>query len=80
METPVGELGVVTQQVKAYQNDLKDITQGNLEDVQNIPETIEQQATKLTASMSCGNSPACSISTKQNLRTSRTPTKPGRKW
>ena len=47
IETPVGDLGQVSQQAKGYQEDVKNITQGNLNDVKAIPETIEEQAAKL---------------------------------
>lgn len=46
-ETPAGEAGQLTQHVKSYEEDIQNITQGNLEDVQAIPETIEEQATKI---------------------------------
>ena len=47
IKTPAGDLGHVTQQAKAYQDDIKNITQGNLNEVQNLPETIEDQASKI---------------------------------
>lgn len=47
IDTPVGDLGQITQHAKDYQEDLKNITNGNLDDVQALPETIEQQATKI---------------------------------
>jgi len=47
IKTPAGDLGNVTQQAKAYQDDIKNITQGNLNEVQNLPETIEDQASKI---------------------------------
>ena len=42
----MGDLGKISQQARAYQNDIK-VTQGNIESVQAIPETIEQQASKI---------------------------------
>jgi hypothetical protein len=47
VETPVGDLGQVTQQANGYQDDLKNITGGNLNDVQQMPKTIEEQAGKI---------------------------------
>ncbi len=47
LETPVGDLGNVGEQLKGYQGDLKNITSGNLNDVQNLPKTLENQATKI---------------------------------
>ena len=37
----------VTQQVQVYQEDIKKITEGNFADVEKLPETIEQQATRI---------------------------------
>jgi hypothetical protein len=47
VETPVGDLGHVTEQAKAYQDDIKNISQGNLNDVKELPKTIEEQAAKI---------------------------------
>ncbi len=47
IKSPVGDLGNVTQQAQAYQEDIKNITQGNIGDVEKIPETIESQASKI---------------------------------
>jgi hypothetical protein len=47
IETPGGDLGQLTQNVQRYQEDLKNITKGNLQDVQSVPETIEAQAGKI---------------------------------
>ena len=47
IETPVGDLGKVSQHVQGYQSDVKNITQGNVSDIQSLPETIEEQATKI---------------------------------
>jgi hypothetical protein len=47
VETPVGDLGQVAQQAKGYQDDLKNVTSGNLNDVQQLPKTLEEQATKI---------------------------------
>jgi hypothetical protein len=50
IETPVGNLGdvsKVTEQVKGYQGDVKSITSGNLNDVKELPKTIEVQAAKI---------------------------------
>jgi hypothetical protein len=50
IETPVGNLGdvsKVTDQVKGYQGDVKSITSGNLNEVKELPKTIEAQAAKI---------------------------------
>jgi hypothetical protein len=47
IETRVGDLGNITQQAQAYQEDIKNIAQGNLNDVEKLPEAIEQQAAKI---------------------------------
>lgn len=47
IETPVGDLGQVAAQAKNYQGDIKNLSQGNLNDVKEIPKTIEEQATKI---------------------------------
>jgi Cu/Ag efflux protein CusF len=44
--TPDG-LGQVTGQVQTYQEDIKNINQGNLRDVEKLPEGLESQATKI---------------------------------
>lgn len=47
VETPVGDLGQITDQAKGYQDDLKNLTGGNLNDMQQVPKTIEEQAGKI---------------------------------
>lgn len=47
VETPVGDLGKVTENLKGVQDDVKNITSGNLNDVENLPKTLEAQAGKL---------------------------------
>jgi hypothetical protein len=47
IKTPVGDVGQLSQQANAYQDDIKNITEGNLNDVQALPETIEEQASKV---------------------------------
>jgi hypothetical protein len=47
IDTPVGDLGKVTENMKGYQGDIKNITDGKLTDVEAIPKTIEEQATKI---------------------------------
>jgi hypothetical protein len=50
IETPIGNLGdvsKVTDQVKGYQGDLKNISSGNLNEVKELPKTIEAQAAKI---------------------------------
>jgi hypothetical protein len=44
IETPLGDLGSVTHQVSGVSEDIRNISQGNLADVKQLPETIEQQA------------------------------------
>lgn len=41
IKTPAGDLGQITEQAKGYQDDLKNITQGDLNDVQELPKTID---------------------------------------
>ncbi|HEY0656561.1 MAG TPA: hypothetical protein VGD65_25685, partial [Chryseosolibacter sp.] len=47
IETPVGDLGKVTENLKGVQDDVKSITSGNLNDVENLPKAVEAQAGKL---------------------------------
>jgi hypothetical protein len=47
VETPIGDLSKVTDQVKDVSADVKNITQGNLNDVKELPKTLEEQATKI---------------------------------
>jgi hypothetical protein len=47
LETPVGNLGEITQQAKGLSEDVKSISEGKLSDVKNIDKTIEQQASKV---------------------------------
>jgi len=47
IETPLGDVSQVTDQIKGVSEDVKNIASGNLEDVKNIPQTIEQQASRI---------------------------------
>jgi hypothetical protein len=47
IETPVGDLREASQHVEGYQAEVKNITQGNLNDITTFPENIEEQATKI---------------------------------
>jgi hypothetical protein len=47
VDTPVGDLGKVSEQLKDVQGDVKNITQGNLDDVKDLPKTLEEQAKKV---------------------------------
>ena len=47
VKSPVDNLGGISEQVSAYKGDVKNIASGNLEDVQTLPEAIEQQASKI---------------------------------
>jgi hypothetical protein len=47
IKTPVGDLGNITQQAQGYQQDIQNTTGGNLNDVEKLPETIEEQAAKI---------------------------------
>lgn len=47
IKTPTGNVSDITGQAKEYEEDIKNITSGNLKDIQKLPETIEQQAAKI---------------------------------
>lgn len=47
VDLPTGEVANVTQQVQGYQEDIKNITSGNLDDVEKLPESLESQAGKI---------------------------------
>lgn len=47
IETPLGDINQITGQAQAYQDDIENIGQGNLEDVQKLPEALESQASKI---------------------------------
>jgi len=47
IKTPTGDLGNLAEQTKGYQDDIKNITRGNPGDVQNLPETIENQVSEI---------------------------------
>jgi hypothetical protein len=47
IKTPLGDVSDVSKQVGGLGEDVKNISQGNLNDVQQIPQTIEQQATRI---------------------------------
>lgn len=47
LKTPLGDIGDVTKQVGGLGEDVKNISQGNLGDVKQIPQTLEQQATRI---------------------------------
>lgn len=44
---PEKNVGELTNQAQAYQQDIKNITDGNLADVQKLPETLESEASKM---------------------------------
>ncbi len=44
LDKSLGEVGEVTEQLKGYQEDISNITEGNLDEVKALPETIEQKA------------------------------------
>lgn len=47
LNTPAGDLGNIANQAGAYQQDVKNLAQGNVGDVEKIPEAIESQASKI---------------------------------
>jgi hypothetical protein len=47
IETPLGNVGDVGKQINGLGSDVKNITQGNLSEVKQIPQSIEQQAAKI---------------------------------
>jgi hypothetical protein len=47
LQTSVGDLDKIGAQADAYQEDLKNITQGNLQDVEKLPETLKAQASQI---------------------------------
>lgn len=47
VETPIGDLGKVDNKAGAYQEDLANITQGNMQAVDKLPESIEHQAARI---------------------------------
>jgi hypothetical protein len=47
VDTPLGDVNAVTGELKGLSEDVKNITDGNLKDVQNIDKTIENQAGKI---------------------------------
>jgi hypothetical protein len=47
VETPLGDLSQLTDKAKGYGGDLKNISSGNLNDVKELPKTIEDQAGKI---------------------------------
>jgi hypothetical protein len=47
IETPLGDLGQVGKELKGLGSDVKNISQGNLNEVKQLPQTLEQQATKI---------------------------------
>lgn len=47
IETPVGDLSKVTENLKGVQEDVKSITSGNVGDVKELPKTLENQAGKM---------------------------------
>jgi hypothetical protein len=47
IETPVGDLGKIGEQVKGVQGDIQNISKGNLNDVKELPKALEEQAAKV---------------------------------
>jgi len=47
IETPLGDISQVTDQIQGVSEDVKNIAQGNLDDVKAIPDAIEQQAANI---------------------------------
>jgi hypothetical protein len=47
VQTSVGDLDQISGQAGAYQEDIKKITQGNIQEVENIPKGIEAQASRI---------------------------------
>jgi hypothetical protein len=47
VETPIGNLGEITQQAKGLSEDAKNISEEKLNEVKNIDKTIEQQVSKM---------------------------------
>jgi hypothetical protein len=47
IETPVGDLGQVGQQLQGVQEDIKNVAGGDLNDAKNIPKVIENQASNI---------------------------------
>lgn len=47
VQTPIGDLDQVSAQAGAYQKDVKNITHGNIQDVEKLPETIEAHVSKI---------------------------------
>lgn len=47
IKLPVGDIGKITQQGNGYQEDIKNIAQGNLDGVQKLPDAIEDKASKI---------------------------------
>lgn len=47
IETATANIGNLTGQAKAYEEDIKNIAGGNVQEVKKLPETIEQQASRI---------------------------------
>jgi hypothetical protein len=47
IEAPLGNAGDISKQINGLGSDVKNITQGNLNEVKQIPQSIEQQASKI---------------------------------
>lgn len=47
IETPLGDLSQVGEQVKGISGDVQEIAQGNFNDVEHLDKTLEQQATRI---------------------------------
>lgn len=47
IDTQIADASDISQQLKAYQDDIRDVTSGNIQDMQKLPQTIEQQTSKL---------------------------------
>jgi hypothetical protein len=47
IETPIGNMNEIQDQISGVSDDVKSITDGNLKDVQELPKTLEEQAGKI---------------------------------
>lgn len=43
VETELGDVGDISQQLKAYQNDVKDVTSGNIQDMEQFPRPLNNR-------------------------------------
>jgi hypothetical protein len=47
IETPLGDVGEISDQVNGISDDIKNVSEGNLTDVEHIPDAIEKQAANM---------------------------------